>query len=96
MELKAIRERGRAMAEADAAAKANADAKFLVEEAKLKAEEKCIALSDRVSSVTSSRRGRRFLISRCRYTETPKPCGATPIKMHENFLTAILFHQKLI
>ena len=77
IELKAIRERDLAMAEADAAAaaakaKADADAKFLVEEAKLEAEEKYIALSERGSSVTSSRRGKCSLVSRCRNTETPK------------------------
>ena len=75
VELKAIRERDRAMAEADAAAakaKADADAKFLVEEAKLEAEEKYIELSERGSSVTSSRRGKCSLVSRCRNTETTK------------------------
>ena len=86
IELKAIRERDLAMAEADAAAaaaaaaaataaakaKADADAKFLVEEAKLEAEEKFMALSERGLSVTSSLRGKCSLVSRCRNTETSK------------------------
>ena len=84
IELKAIRERDLAMAEGDAAAaaavaaaaaaaaKAKADAKVLVEEARLKAEEKYIALSERGSSVALSRRGKCSLVSRCRNTETPK------------------------
>ena len=105
VELKAIRERDLAMAEADVAAaaaaaaaaakaKADADAKFLVEEAKLEAEEKYIALSERGSSVTSSRRGKRSLVSRL--LSFWKSCGATRNEMHKNLLTATLFHQELI
>ena len=100
VELQAIREKDLATAEANAAAaKADADAKFLVEEAKLEAEEKYIALSERGSSVTSSRRGKCSLVSRCCNTETPKLSEVMwrdSNKMHKNLLTATSFHQELI
>ena len=91
-----IRERERAITEVDAAtAKADANAKFVVEEAKLETEKKYIALLERQRG-SSARRSGLSQISRSRTAETrkfSKAQGATLIDREtRNLVTAISFH----